>query len=189
MTRSLSPVLLVLAILSSFPAPAAAQFPRAVPDVVVQRPPRQGRSSLPPTATSLDDVPRHVVSTNPGALIFVTPSIEYELRTLPFLTLGAGASTTLWTFGHRSVNREALVRVFPAGMAFNGPSVGARVGSTRIAQVGDVRTWAFEGGYTATPSRHAYISFSGGVRHLDVGPYEGVAEFHPILRMNLGFGF
>lgn len=188
MTRLLSLALLVLTMLVSFPVPAAAQFPWTVPDVLVPRPPRRPSSAM-PRPNSLDDVPRHVVSTNPGALLFVTPSIEYELRTLPFLTLGAGASTTLWTFGHTAVNREALIRVFPAGMAFNGPSIGARVGATRISQVGDVRTWAFEGGYTSTPSRHTYVSLSGGIRHLDVGPSDGVGEFHPILRMNLGFGF
>ncbi len=188
MTRSLSPVLLVLALLASFPAPAAAQFPFPAPDGVVQPRARRGGPAF-PTATSLDDVPRHVMSTNPGAWLFTLPSVEYELRTLSVLAVGASVSKSLWAIGHVTTNREVLARLYPAGLAFNGPVIGLRLGTSDVSDLGDFRSWAFEGGYTATPSKHSYISFTGGVRHLGGFPVNRVGEFQPVVRMNLGFGF
>ncbi len=49
--------------------------------------------------------------------------------------------------------------------------------------------WAFEGGYTATPSKHAYVSITGGLRHLNGFPVNNTGEFQPIVRMNIGLGF
>lgn len=188
MTRLLSPALLVLALFVSFPAPAAAQFPFPIPDLVMPRPVRRPTGSI-PTARSLDDVPHHVLSTNPGALLFATPSVEYEFRALPFMTVGGGASTSWWTIGHLSKHRELLARVYPAGMAFNGASLGVRLGASHVSDLGEFRTWAFEGGYTATPSRHAYFSITAGVRHIGSRADSLFGEFQPIIRTNFGIGF
>ena len=188
MTRWLSPALLVFTLVLAFASPVAAQFRWPVPDGLGQpRPRRSGPVFTAPA--SLDDVPRHVVSTNPGAWLLTLPTVEYELRALPVLTVGASYSKSLWAIGHVSTHREALARLYPAGMAFNGPMIGLRLGASDVSDLGDFGTWAFEGGYTATPSRHTYVSLTGGLRHLNGFPVNATGEFQPIVRMSLGLGF
>lgn len=188
MTRLLSPALLILAVLGSFPAPAAAQFRWPVPDGLLQPRPRSSGPVF-TAPVSLDDVPRHVVSTNPAAWLLTLPTVEYELRTLPVLAVGASYSKSLWAIGHVTTNREVLARLYPAGMAFNGPVIGLRLGAGDVSGLGDFQTWAFEGGYTATPRKHAYFSVTGGLRHLNGFPTNAAGEFQPIVRMSLGLGF
>lgn len=188
MTRWPSPALLVFTLVLAFAAPAAAQFRWPVPDGLGPSRPRRSGPVF-PTPASLDDVPRHVVSTNPTAWLLTLPTVEYELRTVPLLAVGASYSKSLWAIGHVTTNREVLARLYPAGMAFNGPMIGVRLGASHVSDLGDFGAWAFEGGYTATPGKHAYVSITGGLRHLNGFPVNNTGEFQPIVRMNIGLGF
>jgi hypothetical protein len=182
-----SPALSLAALLTSLAAPALAQVPSAVLDAAPQSPPHQDSRSL-NTAAPLDQIPRYVLSTNPIALQLAMPNVEYEVRTVRWLTVGAGTSRSLWASGYTK-NREAIARLYPAGTAFNGLVVGLRLGASDVVDRGTYRTWAFEGGYSSTPRRAAYFSLTGGMRRLINAPPGLFGAVQAILRMNVGVGF
>lgn len=189
MTRFHIAALMIVTLCSSA-APVAAQSPwPKTPPSWPGAPRRPGLPSLPARATSLDDVPRQVVSATPGSFLTLSPNVEYELRTIPRLAIGVSTSRSLWTLGHLSTHRELLARFYPEGLAFNGFGVGIRAGESRISGVGRSRSIGVEGLFTTTPSKHAYLSMSFGARHIEGAPESIFGTFHPMVRASVGIGF
>jgi len=179
-------LILALALLVADSASAQSIWLRPQPLRGMPRRPPVRQTQPPPT---IDEVPRHVVSTGPTALLFRLPNLEYEVRTSRYLTVGVSGSRTHWTLGHVSTNGEVFARLFPEGIAFHGFSVGMRTGYTHISDAGRFRSVALEGGYTVTSKKRAYMSMTMGARHILGGPDSIFGPNHPIFRMNVGVGF
>lgn len=177
MTRSLSPVLLVLTLLATaVAAPARAQG---------------GFITPPPT----DGAPRQVISTNPFGLVMDFYNAEYERRVGDALTAGAGASRRGWIlFGESQreprLNADLFVRYYVWGHAFNGLAVGVKAGATRLPHDGTFPGLGFDLNHSYAVTDHAVVSTGIGVKRL-IGhevAYGGPTTI-TTLRINVGIGF
>ncbi|MEZ5415983.1 MAG: hypothetical protein R2708_01395 [Vicinamibacterales bacterium] len=178
MTRLCSPVLPMLALLSTFAAPAAAQG---------------GSGFFGPATTS--GSPTQVISTNPFGLAMDFFNAEYELRVSDSVTAGAGASRRTWIiFGESSdrprLNGDLFVRYYPSGRAFNGIALGLKAGATRMPGEGTHPGVGFDLNHSYAFTDHAIVSTGIGMKRV-LGrdrPFGGATTI-TTLRVNVGFGF
>lgn len=177
MTRSLTPVLLVLAILASFPTPAAAQG---------------GSGFFSPGNTYGE--PTQVISTNPFGLVMDFYNAEYELKVAEGVTAGVGASRRGWIlFGESQqkprLNSDLFLRYYPSGNAFNGVAIGVKVGATRMPNDGTFPGIGFDLNHSYAFTDHAVVSTGIGMKRLiDRDTYAGPSTITSF-RVNIGLGF
>ena len=177
MTRSLVPTLLVLAVLTSFATPAAAQG---------------GGGFFGPGTTYGE--PTQVLSANPFGLVMDFYNAEYELKVAEAVTAGVGASRRGWiVFGESQekprLNSDLFVRYYPGGNAFNGLAIGVKVGATRMPRDGTFPGIGFDLNHSYAITDHAVLSSGIGMKRL-IGrdTYAGLTTI-TTLRLNIGLGF
>lgn len=184
MARLLLTVLL-FAVLTLRPSPAAAQF----------WPAGLGAGLLGQLASQpmTDGAPNQVFSSNPIGLIVEFYNFEYEVRVSDSVTAGAGASRLGWRPLSQPVepyiNSDVFVRYYPSGSAFNGMAIGLKAGPTKLNDEGTFWGIGFDINQSAAVNDHLVFSTGVGVkrlfRHLNDGRF--LVPTFRIIQVGIGF--
>jgi hypothetical protein len=177
MTRLLALPAMVLAIITTFALPAAAQT---------------GNGFFGPPSTGGD--PTQVLSTNPIGLMHDFYNAEYEVKMADAVTAGAGASRRAWyLFGESEeaarLNGDVFVRYYVWGRAFNGLAIGVKAGATRIPDEGTYAGVGWDLNHSYAYSDHAVASVGIGMKRLLGRESLFGASIVTTLRLNVGIGF